>query len=108
MAASFARSVNATMRQRHLLISYPLGALWMLTLGRTGAFYAGLDALVTAESGDVLEIHGTGDSFTSDSKYATWAKDLQAKAAAGATRFQSIEVLGAGHFWVDGATACSS
>ena len=103
MAASLARGPKQMIQQRHVLISYPVSVLWALTVGHTAAFNAGLDALVADNSSDVLEIHGSGDTFTSASKYASWASALQAKATTSGSRFQSIEVPGAGHFWTDGA-----
>lgn len=85
-------------RTRYLLISYPLGVLWALTLFRSGHFTDALRQRIRQSS--VLSIRGTADQFTSDARYKAWERNLGSLAdSAGGVSCEVVE--GADHFWGD-------
>ena len=83
----------ASIRTRHLLISYPQSVLWALTLFRSSSFTLALEQRV--ERGDVLLLYGDEDQFTGVGKYRDWAGALEAR---GEGHLTAKELPG-DHFW---------
>ncbi|KAK9897039.1 alpha/beta-hydrolase [Cystobasidium minutum MCA 4210] len=82
-------------KTRYLLISYPLSALWALTLFRTSPFSDKLSNIVRNGETPLLSIRGDQDQFTADKKYSVWETE-QSRIGDNSTFFK---VEGADHFW---------
>jgi uncharacterized protein len=86
---------DPSIRTSHVLLSYPLSPLPILTFFHHGSHAAALGDLVSDPDSDVLLVYGTRDQFTSESKYDAWSKDLELRAA----KLEVHKVDGADHFW---------
>lgn len=66
-------STNQPFRTRYILVSYPLGVLWALSLFRSGAYTSRIEALLQQQQdndeprNDVLLLYGDTDQFTAKS-----------------------------------------
>lgn len=85
--ASLARNphVSPNLRIRHILLSYPVGVLWLLTFFHSSSYTTKLHELITSPGADVLMLYGERDQFTKKEKYQRWANDLR-------TKFDSVSV----------------
>lgn len=82
-------------KARYLLISYPLSALWALTLFKSSPFTSALEGTLATEDTPFLSIRGDKDQFTAASKFTQWETRL-GELSKTAT-FVTVE--GADHFW---------
>ena len=77
----------------HILLSYPLGPRFWLTLFHSSTYSKALEELVQHPNSNVLIIFGDRDEFTSQSNYTTWASGLKGNV-------KIVEVKDASHFWL--------
>lgn len=96
LSASYCKPA-AGIKTRYILISYPLSALWALTLFRSSPFTSALEAILENEDTPLLSIRGNKDQFTADSKYTQWESSMREKSKSTLTTF--VKVDGADHFW---------
>lgn len=100
---------------RRILISYPLSAMWALTVWRSSPFTSRLQELAASSKEKSLIIYGDCDEFTGIGAYRAWREELEAKGSAisgwariakikcsrskptSQTAFQTVE--NANHFW---------
>lgn len=94
LSASYCEPVP-DVKTRYLLISYPLSALWALTLFRTSPFTSKLASIVSNAKVPFLSIRGDRDQFTADNKYKAWEKDLSQVGK----NASFVRIEGADHFW---------
>ncbi|KAG8804958.1 hypothetical protein FRC17_005806, partial [Serendipita sp. 399] len=79
----------------HILLSYPLSPLPLLTLFHHRSHTEALKNLVSDRSSTVLIVYGTVDQFTGSQKYREWTDGL--KSQGGELQIEVVE--GADHFW---------
>ncbi|KAI9732716.1 MAG: hypothetical protein M1818_007450 [Claussenomyces sp. TS43310] len=94
------------MKAAYLLVSPPQGlvhslvTLWTLPRTKIKPQAGNISTMAEEEAklvlNETLAIYGDGDIFTSSKKLGNWADRLQSVQG---SRFSSVEVEGAGHFW---------
>jgi alpha/beta superfamily hydrolase len=89
-------SPTDTIRASHILLSYPLSVIGLLTLFNTSTYKAGLKTLVSNEDSKVLLLWGDADQFTGRGKYESWASEMTKD---GGGKVKAVKVHGADHFW---------
>lgn len=91
------------MKTSHILLSYPLDKLGLLTLFHSRSYAETLKALVQNPRSNVLILYGDSDEFSGIGSYEAWVKELQRDAGQGTGdtggRLQVGFVEGATHFW---------
>lgn len=103
----FSSHISPDLRIRHILLSYPLSVLWIVTCFHSTPFTKALQNLVTHPKSDVLILYGENDQFTKAAKYEGWVKTLETAAAkvgcgrrTGGTGKVAVQTLQNGdHFW---------
>ncbi|CAD6912756.1 unnamed protein product [Tilletia caries] len=63
----------------YVLISYPRGVLWALSLFQSARYDRALSQLLTGKEAKVLVVYGTKDDFTSRKTYESWIKADQSQ-----------------------------
>lgn len=83
LAAAYAQpavlSSSSPIKCRRILISYPLSALWALTVFRSSPFVERVARLAASTSEQTLAVFGDRDEFTGIDAYRTWQQGLQAQ-----------------------------
>lgn len=77
----------------YILISFPLGVLFALTLINSSTFLAKLSANVKAQK--VLAVYGNKDQFSSAAKLRNWSDEMKAIGE----NWRGREIMGVDHFW---------
>ena len=93
--------LDAPMRTRHILLSYPLGQISLLTFFASNTYSHTLSALIRDPEAHVLILFGDRDEFTASGKYITWTAQLCEEANDWSLQISCIE--GANHFWAASA-----
>ncbi|KAG8716625.1 hypothetical protein FRC08_009121 [Ceratobasidium sp. 394] len=93
----------APIRTYHVLLSYPLSPLPLLTFFHASTYREKLRQLVQDARANVLIMYGDRDQFTAINKYSAWAAGFQSadgEAATGVTADVVVKMVpGADHFW---------
>ncbi|QRV89564.1 alpha/beta hydrolase family protein [Ceratobasidium sp. AG-Ba] len=96
----------APIRTYHILLSYPLSPLPLLTFFHASFYRDKLDQLAKDPRARLLILHGDRDQFTAIEKYTTWATSLQPvldqiqeTPDTAPVKVQVKVVPGADHFW---------
>jgi len=80
----------------HILISYPVSVLYLLTLFNSTPYRTALQTLAQNSASDVLAIYGDTDNFSGVNQFDKWADELK-KEPKGKMQVEKVE--GADHFW---------
>ncbi|CAE6433827.1 unnamed protein product [Rhizoctonia solani] len=89
----------------HILLSYPLSPLPLLTFFNASTYREHLSRLVSNPQARVLILFGDKDQFTGISNYQSWANNLEqaqgssTSEAIGSGAIEVKMVTGADHFW---------
>lgn len=94
-------------RTYHVLLSYPLSPLQLLTFFHASTYRGKLRQLVNDPRAHVLVLYGDKDQFTALEKYLVWVASLQQPEnqgtvgtdALGTPRVETKMIPGADHFW---------
>ncbi|CAD6898840.1 unnamed protein product [Tilletia caries] len=77
----------------YVLISYPCGVLWALSLFQSARYERALSQLLAGKEAKVLVVYGTKDDFTGRKTYESWIEGM------GSSELR-VEVIEDGdHFW---------
>ncbi|KAE8268092.1 hypothetical protein A4X09_0g4251 [Tilletia walkeri] len=91
--ASGSPSTWSTRPPLYVLVSYPRGVLWVLSLFQSARYNKALNNLLVEGQAGVLLVYGTKDDFTSRKTYESWIGPLQSSQL-------SVEAIeDADHFW---------
>ncbi|QRW17685.1 alpha/beta hydrolase family protein [Rhizoctonia solani] len=94
-----------TRYKHHILLSYPLSPLPLLTFFNASTYREHLSRLVSNPQARVLILFGDKDQFTGISNYQSWANNLEqaqgssTSEAIGSGAIEVKMVTGADHFW---------
>lgn len=94
-------------RTYHVLLSYPLSPLQLLTFFNASTYRQKLRQLVDDPRAHVLILYGDKDQFTALAKYEVWIASMQqpenqgtaGTEALGTARVEMKMISGADHFW---------
>ncbi|KAB5595723.1 hypothetical protein CTheo_736 [Ceratobasidium theobromae] len=87
------------MRTYHVLLSYPLSPLPLLTFFHGSTYREQLSQLVRNPQAHILIIYGDKDQFTSSDNYQIWTNNLQTTQTTPGAAIETRMVPGADHFW---------
>ncbi|PVF97296.1 alpha/beta-hydrolase [Serendipita vermifera] len=79
----------------HVLLSYPLSPLPLLTMFYHNTHATALRTLAENPRSNVLILYGDHDQFTGEGKLDTWSQGLQGKGG----KVEVCKINGADHFW---------
>lgn len=79
----------------YILISFPLGVLFALTLLNSSTFLATISDNLTVKNRKVLHIFGEKDEFSSAIKLRKWNDEMKTISE----HWRGEEIRGANHFW---------
>lgn len=86
---------DGEVRVSHIILSYPLSPMPLLTLFHHGTHATALQTLVKDPGSNVLIVYGTRDQFTAEGKYDAWSQLLRDDSP----RLEVKKVEDADHFW---------
>ncbi|KAG9099610.1 hypothetical protein FRC06_005099 [Ceratobasidium sp. 370] len=89
----------APIRTYHVLLSYPLSPLPLLTFFHASTYREKLRQLVQDAQARVLIMYGDRDQFTAIDKYSAWAAGFQSTDGQNTSKVVVKMVPGADHFW---------
>jgi uncharacterized protein len=79
----------------HIILSYPLSPLPLLTVFYHNAHATALRNLAENKHANVLILYGDRDQFSGEGKLDTWSQGLQEKGG----KIEVCKIKGADHFW---------